>query len=137
MQEVIISKIESIENCIRRIQVKKSEKAFNLEDFDYQDIIVMNIQRACQQSIDLAMFICAEKGLGFPKDSAEAFGKLKDEKIIELDTYNKMKAMVGFRNVAIHEYQNINYDIVRSILDKHLEDFELFNKELIKNLLDD
>ncbi len=136
MQEIIISKLESIEKCIKRIEDKKKEKEFDLEDYDYQDIIVMNIQRACQQTIDVAMFICAEKGLGLPKDSADAFNKLKDEEIISLDVFNKMKGMVGFRNVAIHEYQNINYEIVEAIINKHLGDFEKFNKELIENLID-
>lgn len=136
MQEVIMSKLESIEKCIKRIEQKKNEKEFDLEDYDYQDIIVMNIQRACQQAIDVAMFICAEKGLGFPKDSADAFAKLLEEKIISREIFNRMKSMVGFRNVAIHEYQNINYEIVKAILDKHLEDFEKYNKELIENLID-
>lgn len=136
MQEVIMSKLESIEKCIKRIEQKKNEKEFDLEDYDYQDIIVMNIQRACQQAIDVAMFICAEKGLGFPKDSADAFAKLLEEKIISQEIFNRMKSMVGFRNVAIHEYQNINYEIVKAILDKHLEDFEKYNKELIENLID-
>lgn len=136
MQEVIMSKLESIEKCIKRIEQKKNEKEFDLEDYDYQDIIVMNIQRACQQAIDVAMFICAEKGLGFPKDSADAFAKLLEEKIISQEIFNRMKSMVGFRNVAIHEYQNINYEIVKAILDKHLEDFGNYNKELIENLID-
>ncbi len=136
MQEVIMSKLESIEKCIKRIEQKKNEKEFDLEDYDYQDIIVINIQRACQQAIDVAMFICAEKGLGFPKDSADAFAKLLEEKIISQEIFNRMKSMVGFRNVAIHEYQNINYEIVKAILDKHLEDFEKYNKELIENLID-
>lgn len=136
MQEIIISKLESIEKCIKRIEDKKKEKEFDLGDYDYRDIIVMNIQRACQQTIDVAMFICAEKGLGLPKDSADAFNKLKDEKIISLDVFNRMKGMVGFRNVAIHEYQNINYEIVEAIINKHLGDFEKFNKELIENLID-
>ncbi len=136
MQEVIMSKLESIEKCIKRIEQKTNEKEFDLEDYDYQDIIVMNIQRACQQAIDVAMFICAEKGLGFPKDSADAFAKLLEGKIISQEIFNRMKSMVGFRNVAIHEYQNINYEIVKAILDKHLEDFGNYNKELIENLID-
>lgn len=136
MQEVIMSKLESIEKCIKRIEQKTNEKEFDLENYDYQDIIVMNIQRACQQAIDVAMFICAEKGLGFPKDSADAFARLLEGKIISQEIFSKMKSMVGFRNVAIHEYQNINYEIVRAILDKHLEDFVNYNKELIENLID-
>lgn len=136
MQEIILSKIESIEKCVYRIEEKKNEKAFDLKNYDYQDIIVINIQRAAQQAIDLAMFIIAEKRLGLPKDSTDAFYKLYMDNIISEKTYNKMKGMVGFRNVAIHQYQSIDYNIVKSVIDKNLVDFLDFNKELIENLID-
>ena len=71
-----------------------------------------------------------------PKDSADAFYKLYMNQIISENTYNKMKSMVGFRNVAIHQYQSIDYNIVQSVIDKHLVDFLNFNKELIENLID-
>jgi len=38
-----------------------------------------------------------------------------------------MKAMVGFRNVAVHDYRNLNLEIVRSILDGRLDDFRRFS----------
>ncbi len=40
--------------------------------------------------------------------------------------------MVGFRNIATHAYKEINYDIVRSIVEHHLSDFEDFYTQALK-----
>ena len=37
-----------------------------------------------------------------------------------------MQAMVGFRNIAVHDYQAINIEIVRAIVEHHLEDLAAF-----------
>jgi len=76
MKEIILLKVESIEKCIKRIEEKLNLLDYNIENYDIQDVIVLNLQRACQQSIDLAMFICAEMKYGVPKDSLDAFSKL-------------------------------------------------------------
>ncbi len=135
MEEVILVKIESIEKCIKRIEEKLSFENFDMEDYDTQDIVVLNLQRACQQSIDLAMFLVAELEIGVPKDSVGAFKLLKNEKIIDEKTFKSMKGMVGFRNIAVHQYQKIDYTIVEIVINKHLEDFRFYNKMLIDKLI--
>jgi uncharacterized protein YutE (UPF0331/DUF86 family) len=40
--------------------------------------------------------------------------------------------MVGLRNVAIHDYQKLNLDIVRRILVEHLDDFLAFARVLLR-----
>lgn len=41
--------------------------------------------------------------------------------------------MVGFRNVAIHDYQKLNLDIVRRIVVEHLDDFLAFARFLVRH----
>ncbi len=135
MEEILLSKIESIEKCLLRINDRINEENFDLENYDYQDIIVVNLQRACQQSIDLAMFLTAELSLGIPKGSVEAFEKLMDKGYITKETYKNMKGMVGFRNVAVHQYKKIDYAIVEYVIKNRLSDFYRFNKEIIDSLL--
>ena len=135
MEEVILVKIESIEKCIRRIEEKLALQNFNMEDYDMQDIIVLNLQRACQQSIDLAMFLVAELSLGIPKDSVGAFTLLKEEGIISEEIFKSMKGMVGFRNVAVHQYQKIDYTIVEIVIKEHLGDFRKYTKSLINKFV--
>ena len=74
MERVVFNKIESIERCVKRIGDIYSEETF--DNYLYQDALILNIQRACQQSIDLAMYLVSKLGLGIPKKSSEAFDKL-------------------------------------------------------------
>ncbi|MBJ7932846.1 MULTISPECIES: type VII toxin-antitoxin system HepT family RNase toxin [Bacillus cereus group] len=129
--EVILNKISTIERCIKRIQDVYENDPENLEDYTKQDSIILNIQRACEASIDLAMHIVAGKKLGLPQSSREAFDLLVTAGLLSAELANKLKAMVGFRNIAVHDYQSVNLDIVRQIIEKHLTDFKLFTKEVM------
>ena len=62
MNDVIINKIASIERCLQRINTVYAEVADNLStDFTRQDSILLNLQRACEASIDLANYINKQK----------------------------------------------------------------------------
>ncbi|OLN22130.1 hypothetical protein BTO30_11180 [Domibacillus antri] len=130
--DVILNKVSVIERCIKRIQEVYENNPVNLENFTKQDSIVLNIQRACEAAIDLAMHIVAEERLGLPQTSRDAFDMLYAQSIIDKETAKKLKAMVGFRNIAVHDYQTINIDILKQIVDTHLEDFTLYTKQILK-----
>jgi uncharacterized protein YutE (UPF0331/DUF86 family) len=129
--DVIFNKINIIERCMKRIHEEYDQNPEHLKNFTKQDSIILNLQRSCEASIDLAMHIVAEKKLGLPQSSRDAFSLLEKEGIISSSISNSMKAMVGFRNIAVHDYQEINLEILRKILDKHLEDFFQYTKAII------
>lgn len=129
--DVIINKIMVIKRCIDRINEVYAGDAANLEDFTKQDSIVLNIQRACEAAIDLAMHMVAERKLGLPQSSREAFKLLYQHGLIENGLAQRLKAMTGFRNIAVHDYQSINLAIVEQIIEKHLKDFELFAEKVL------
>lgn len=70
------------------------------------------------------MHIVSERKLGIPQNSRDAFEVLESNNIIDKTLSSKLKPMVGFRNIAIHDYQNVNMKVVQTILEKHLTDFE-------------
>lgn len=121
--DVILNKIATIERCIKRVKDVYENNAANLKDFTKQDSIILNIQRACEACIDLAMHIVSEKKLGLPKTSRDAFKLLLDANIIESRLALSLMNMVGFRNIAVHDYQSIELDILQSIIENHLVDF--------------
>lgn len=129
--DVILNKVSIIERCIKRIHEEYKNTPANLKNFTKQDSIVLNLQRACEASIDLAMHIVAERKLGLPQNSRDSFTLLESEGIIPSSLSKKMKAMVGFRNIAVHDYQEINLEILQKILDKHLVDFMQYTKTII------
>ncbi|MGE7907489.1 type VII toxin-antitoxin system HepT family RNase toxin [Peribacillus sp. NPDC094092] len=130
--DVILNKISVIERCMNRVKVVYENNPENLKDYTKQDSIILNIQRACEASIDLAMHIVAERKLGLPQTSRDAFDMLHEALIIDENTVKRLKAMVGFRNIAVHDYQTVNLDILQQIVANHLEDFTDYTKQILK-----
>lgn len=89
-----------------------------------RDLWVLNLQRAVQAAIDLAHVVIARDGLGLPTDYGQSFDLLARHKIIDLPTAINLRKMVGFRNIAVHEYQEIDDRVLQSIIEHHLDDFE-------------
>lgn len=132
MNDVILNKITTIERCINRIYEVYEGNPENLKDFTKQDSIILNIQRACEASIDLAMHIVSERKLGVPKASREGFKLLEDAGLIDSSLAKTLMNMVGFKNIAVHDYQALEVEILEAILEKHIDDFKDFSKVVLK-----
>jgi len=127
MDDVLSNKAASIERCLKRIEEEYLGSEALLEtDITRQDAIILNLQRACEVSIDAAMHLVRKHQAGIPRQSREAFVLLAEAKIIDESLSIKLQAMVGFRNIAVHEYTKLNLDILRAILDGRLSDFRAF-----------
>lgn len=129
VDDVLTNKVAAIEHSLRRIQDEYDSDERNLyEDLTRQDSIVLNLQRACQSAIDLAMHLVQVHGLGVPQESRDAFTFLVEAGLLDEDLGVRLKKMVGFRNIAIHEYQKLDLDVVKAILATRLDDFRNFAK---------
>jgi len=133
MNDIIINKTTNIERYLNRIHEVYENNPENLLDFTKQDSIILNIQRACEASIDLAMHIVKERKLGVPKTSRDGFNLLQEAKLIDANLANSLMNMVGFRNIAVHDYQALDLNILEAILEKHIDDFKRLTK-IIMNL---
>ncbi len=131
--DVILNKAASIERCLRRITEEFAGDRKNLAaNQTKQDAIVLNLQRACETAIDLAMYVISQRRLGLPQESRDAFALLQTADILPAELAARMQRMVGFRNVAVHEYTRLNLDIVLTIITKHLDDFRTFSSTIVK-----
>jgi uncharacterized protein YutE (UPF0331/DUF86 family) len=127
--DTLLNKCAIIERCLQRIEQDYIGFEDQIEsDFMRQDAVVLNIQRACEASIDLAMHVVRWKKLGLPRESRGAFELLKTSNFMEKSLAEKMMKMVEFRNLAVHNYKSINIEVVHSIITKHLDDF----RQLVK-----
>lgn len=132
VDDIVLNKIQVIERCLKRINEEYDNNPESLKNYTKQDSIILNIQRLCEASIDLAMHIVSENKLGIPQTSRESFDLLCQVKIIDEILNERLKAMVGFRNVAVHDYQKINLDIVQQIIEKHIADIKKFTQLILK-----
>ena len=80
----------------------------------------------------LAMYIVSQERLGLPQTTQEAFDMLHSNSMIDEEIASRMKAMVDFRNIAIRSYQDIDLNILQQIIDKHIEDFTSFTKQILR-----
>ena len=130
---VIINKVSSLERCLNRI---KEDYLGHEQDFQFnfmrQDAIVLNLQRACEISIDLANHLVKEKQLGVPQNSRQPFELLSNAGLLEPVLAQRLMNMIGFRNIAVHDYQKLDLSIVESIIEKHLHDFREFSTLALK-----
>lgn len=130
-EAVIINKYESIQKCIKRIEEEYEGKIENLYDYRRLDPIVLNLQRACEIAIDIAMYIISNRKLGVPQTKKETFIKLEENNLISKDISTNMQKMVGFRNIAIHDYKQIDEEILADVIENHLIDLTNFAKQIL------
>jgi len=57
---------------------------------------------------------------------------LCEARIIEDPLCDFLKAMVGFRNVAVHDYRKLNLEVIRNIVERHLDDFRAVGQTVLK-----
>ena len=137
--DVILGKIRNIQNCLKRIRNVTNLDPATLETFDVQDIFVLNVQRAVQSAIDLAAHIVATEGFGLPERLKEYFELLAQNGILSSQISKQMIAMVGFRNIAVHDYDGLDVEIMKSVLQSNLIDLEHYYASILNfyNLSED
>lgn len=133
--DICLNKAAIIRRCLARIHEEYGNDASRLANFTHQDAIVLNLQRACEAAIDLAMHWVAERKLGVPQTSRDAFTLLETAGAILPALARTLRNMVGFRNIAVHDYRQLQIPILQSILDHHLGDFETFTTAASSSLL--
>lgn len=135
-QDVLYQKTNSIQNCIKRIRDTVGDDLEKLHSLDAQDIVVLNLQRAIQLALDMGSYVVAEKQLGIPQSLKDIFVILEQNKYLSHSLSINLQKMVGFRNIAVHDYQVLDQEILKAVVAKHLKDFENFYAEIL-NLFKD
>lgn len=112
---VSLNKAAIIERCIRRMNEEYAADK-SLSNFTHLDALILNIERACQAAIDLAMHIVSVEHLGMPQSSAESFSLLQQAGKLDTILALRLSNMTGFRNIAIHQYQDIEPAVIHHIM---------------------
>ncbi len=92
MDKIILNKkIDSILRCLVRIEQRlpSSEESF-MVDYDAQDVVVLNITRAVQLSVDIATHILSTYNQAVPHTMSEAFTQLQRQGVISKQIANKI-----------------------------------------------
>ncbi|MBN2860394.1 MAG: DUF86 domain-containing protein [Sphaerochaetaceae bacterium] len=126
---VVERKFSSLQRCLTRLKEKRPATLAMIQgDYDLQDILSVNLERAVQLSVDVAAYIISEKNLRSTSTMAGAFDALCTEGIISSELADNLQRSVGFRNVAVHEYTEVDWKILLDVLHNHLHTFSDFMK---------
>ena len=130
--DVLINKAATIERCVARARQEydKNPATFH-SDLTRQDAAILNIQRACEASLDMAQHLVRRERLGVPQSARDSFTLLATAGWIDAPLADAMRRMVGFRNIAVHDYQNLQLPITVSVIEKRLDDFLHFSKAIL------
>jgi len=132
LNDVVINKVQSLQRCVSRARetYRDADESFET-DYLHQDAAILNIIRACEQAIDLANYTIRVHKLGIPTSSAESFELLAQAQIIDRELLKRMKGIVGFRNLAVHQYTELDINIVEAIITSELDDLLAFGRVIL------
>ncbi|MDB6049716.1 MAG: hypothetical protein JWR17_2462 [Pseudomonas sp.] len=132
VDNILINKAETIERCVARAkQEYDKDPASFATDFTRQDAAILNIQRACEAAMDMGQHLIRRERLGVPQSGRDVFELLARGGWVPASLVPVLKNMVGFRNIAVHEYQTLQLPITVSIITTHLGDFLAFSAYIL------
>lgn len=85
---------------------------------------------ALEGCLDVAQHLCASEGLGVPKTNADAMRVMAMHGVLESEQGARMAQAVGFRNILVHQYLDVDDDIVLAHLDE-LDELDAFVSSVV------
>ena len=132
--DVLINKASTIERCVGRAREEFNYDPATFDtNFSRQDAAVMNIQRACEAALDMGHHVIRRDRLGVPQSARDVFEILAQAKLIDQALADSLKRMVGFRNIAVHDYQKLLLPITVKVITEHLTEFLQYSEQMLKH----
>ena len=130
--DVLINKAAVIERCVARAREEyASAPASFTTSFTPQYSAILNIQRACEAALDMGQHLIRREKLGVPQSARDVFALLAQGGWIDVTLADGLKRMVGFRNIAVHDYQALQLPITVSIITQHLDEFLQYSQAVL------
>lgn len=130
--DVLLNKAATIERCVLRAREEyEADPATFAGNHTRQDAAILNIQRACEAALDMGQHLIRRERLGIPQSARDVFALLAQAGWIDAVLADKLKRMVGFRNIAVHDYQALQLSITVVVIEKHLDEFLQYSKAVL------
>ncbi len=133
---IVERKLEALRSCVARLHAKRPATLEALRaDEDLQDVLVLNLSRAVQLCVDLAAHWLSTLAVPVPQTMGDTFVRLVESGRLDADLGTHLRKAVGFRNLAVHNYEAIDWAIVFAIVTTRLDDFAAFAREVARQAL--
>lgn len=132
VDDVLLNKAATIERCIKRAREEYAhDPATFATNVTRQDAAILNILRTCEAALDMGQHLIRRERLGVPQSARDVFTLLAAGNWIDASLADSLKRMVGFRNIAVHDYQALQLPITVSIIEKHLDEFLRYSQAVL------
>ncbi|MFA4920188.1 MAG: DUF86 domain-containing protein [Thermodesulfovibrionales bacterium] len=134
-KSVILRKISELE--VYQQQLKEFSDITSEDygkDWKIQRIIERTLQIMIETCADIANHIVSDRGMRTPESYADTFKVLCEHGVIDQELFTIMEKMSKFRNIVVHQYEQVDAEIVVLILRKHMGDFDRFKDAVMAYL---
>lgn len=118
---LLAKRLARIETCVADLR-RYARPERIAEDAKEEAFVERTLQVAIQSAMDAAIHIATDERLGEPESRQSYFDILARHGWLAADLASRMKRMVGFRNILVHGYEEVDLSIVRDIVEHKLGD---------------
>lgn len=134
-KSLILRKLSTLDEYLKQINeyVNISSKDYEA-DWKTQRIVERTLQMMIETCLDVSGHIISDEKFRVPETYADMFRILVQNDILKESQLEAFEKMAKFRNIIVHDYEEIDAEIVLGILQKNLNDFEGFKTAIIDYL---
>ncbi len=131
-EALILRKLADLSTYIRQISDFRSLSVDEYEsDWKTQRIVDRTLHIMIEMCIDIAGHLISDRRLRVPESYADGFRILNENGIVSDNLIEPLMKMAKFRNIIVHQYEKVDPEIVISILQRNIDDFQKFSDEIV------
>ena len=134
--DLLLKKLAFIETCLTELRTLSKPNTLEV-DVKERRFVEHTLQLCLQAVQDVASHIVADERLGEPSTNQQLFRLLHSAEWIDAELGDSLRAAIGFRNVLVHGYADVDLNIVRDVLAHRLDDIVRFVEAVRERLTGD
>lgn len=124
-RDLIEKRLAFLETCVADLRRLAAPDVLE-RDIKERRFVEHTLQIGIQAALDVAAHIVSDRRLGEPSTNHELFTLLAGAGWLDPGLAGGLRAAVGFRNVVVHGYADVDVRIVRDVLTNRLDDLLAF-----------
>lgn len=133
--DVIKERLYFLNLYINRLESMEFEPHEISSDADIQDLVSHRLHTAVEAMIDIAIHIASSTNLPRAESASDAIQLLGENEILSEELVSRITNAPAQRNVLVHEYHRIDYEIIEKSFQSNLIDLKQFLAEITEYLI--
>ena len=131
----ILAKLGRLDGYTKYLtDIQKVNKRAFVADYHFYGLAERYLQLSIEILLDIGKLAILSENLRKPEDNQDIFAVLYENKMIPKKLLERLIGIANFRNILVHDYEKIDREIVYQKLQKNLNDFKAFKKEILRFL---